>query len=138
MTLSGAVQNPRRFLALTGPTMEEMWLFILIDMKTYPMQPTQAQRFGIQPSQAKPWMHLLSPLVREALADCGELPARKNRGKQKKHTIKNDLLIDEPCKIHFLSDTVAGKKNDKRLADESGYRLPNTTLSVLIPGGILH
>ena len=109
------IQNPRRFLALTGytvvdfralfsfftvrfqayvarftlegkprqhrayspyknstfPTMEEMWLFILIDMKTYPIQQTQAQLFGIQPSQANQWIHLLSPLVKQALADCG-------------------------------------------------------------------
>ena len=45
-------------------------------------------------------------------------------GKQKEYTVKNDVVIDEPCKIRFLSDTVEGKKNDKRLADESGYRVP--------------
>lgn len=50
-------------------------------------------------------------------------------GKQKKHTVKNDVVTDEPCKIRFLSDTVEGKKNDKRLADESGYRVP--------PGSVL-
>ena len=197
------IQNPRRFLALTGytvaefralfsfftvrfqayvarftlegkprqhrayspyknstfATMEDMLLFILTYMKTYTIQQTQAQLFGMQQSQANQWIHLLSPLVKQALADCDELPARKsdemyldedsvelfvhdgterpiNRpqdpeeqhlyysGKQKKHTIKNDILIDEPCKIRFLSDTVEGKKNDKRLADESGYRVP--------------
>jgi hypothetical protein len=201
------VQNPRRFLALTGytveefralfsffrvrflayvarftlegkprqhrtystyknstfPTMEDMFLFILSYMKTYPIQQTQAQLFGIQQSQANQWIHLLSPLVKQALADCGELPARKNEemhldedkaglfvhdgterpinrpqdpeeqhlyysGKQKKHTIKNDILIDEPCKIRFLSDTVEGKRNDKRLADESGYGLPKDSV----------
>jgi hypothetical protein len=102
---------------------------------------------------------LLLPLVKQSLADCGELPARMmedlhleeeavdlyfhdgmerpiNRpqdpeeqklyysGKQKEHTIKNDVLINERCKIRFLTDTVEGKKNDKRLADESGYRVP--------------
>lgn len=197
------IQNPRRFLALTGytvaefralfsfftvrfqayvarftlegkprqhrayspyknstfATMEDMLLFILAYMKTYPIQQTQAQLFGMQQSQANQWIHLLSPLVKQALADCGELPARKsdemhldednvelfvhdgterpiNRpqdpeaqhlyysGKQKQHTIKNDVLIDKLCKIRFLSDTVEGKKNDKRLADESGYRVP--------------
>jgi len=197
------IQNPRRFLALTGytvaefralfsfftvrfqayvarftlegkprqhrayspyknstfATMEDMLLFILAYMKTYPIQQTQAQLFGMQQSQANQWIHLLSPLIKQALADCGELPARKsdemhldednvelfvhdgterpiNRpqdpeaqhlyysGKQKQHTIKNDVLIDKLCKIRFLSDTVEGKKNDKRLADESGYRVP--------------
>jgi DDE superfamily endonuclease/Helix-turn-helix of DDE superfamily endonuclease len=201
------IQNPRRFLALTGytvdefrallsffrvrfqayvtrftlegkprqhrtystyknstfPTMEDRLLFILYYMKTYPIQQTQAQLFGIQQSQANQWIHLLLPLVKQALADCGELPARKNEemnldedkaglfihdgterpinrpqdpeeqrlyysGKQKKHTIKNDIVIDEPCKIRFLSDTVEGKKHDKRLADESGYGVPKDSV----------
>jgi DDE superfamily endonuclease/Helix-turn-helix of DDE superfamily endonuclease len=201
------IQNPRRFLALTGytvdefrallsffrvrfqayvarftlagkprqtrtystyqnstfPTMEDKLLFILNYMKTYPIQQTQAQLFGIQQSQANQWIHLLLPLVKQALADCGELPARKkeemnldednaglfvhdgterpmNRpqdpekqrlyysGKQKKHTIKNDMVIDAPCKIRFLSETVEGKKNDKRLADESGYSVPKDSV----------
>jgi DDE superfamily endonuclease/Helix-turn-helix of DDE superfamily endonuclease len=203
------VQNPRRFLALTGytvdefrallsffrvrfqasvarftlegkprqhrtystyknstfPSTEDKLLFILNYMKTYPIQQTQAQLFGIQQSQANQWIHLLLPLVKQALADCGELPARKkedmhldednaglfvhdgterpiNRpqdpeqqrlyysGKQRKHTVKNDMVIDEPCKIHFLSETVEGKKNDKRLADESGYGIPQDSVLV--------
>lgn len=49
-------------------------------------------------------------------------------GKQKRHTLKNDVVIDELCKIRFLSKTVEGKKNDKRLADESGYQLPNDSV----------
>lgn len=197
------IQNPRRFLALTGytvdefrallsffivrfqayvaiftlegkprrnrtystyknsslPTMEDKLLFMLNYLKTYPLQESHAQVFGMQQSQASQWIHLLLPLVKASLADCGELPARKredstlaedeaglffhdgterpiNRpqdpeeqhlyysGKQKEYTVKNDVVIDEPCKIRFLSDTVEGKKNDKRLADESGYRVP--------------
>lgn len=161
-TLEGKPRQHRTYSPYqnsTFSTMEDMLLFILIYMKTYPIQQTQAQLFGIQPSQANQWIHLLSPLVKQALADCGEMPARKNEemyldedqaglfvhdgterpinrpqdpeeqhlyysGKQKKHTIKNDLLIDESCKIRFLSDTVEGKRNDKRLADESSYGVP--------------
>jgi hypothetical protein len=201
------IQNPRRFLALTGytvdefralwsffrvrfqayvslftlegkprqhrtystyknstlTTMEDKLLFILHYMKTYPLQQTQAQLFGMQQSQANQWIHLLLPLVKQALADWGELPARNNEdmhvdedkaglfihdgterpinrpqdpqeqhlyysGKQKQHTVKNDLVIDEPCKIRFLSDTVEGKKHDKRLADESGYGVPKDSV----------
>ena len=143
--------------------MADTWLFILNYMKTYPIQQTQAQLFGIPQSQANQWIHFLLPLVKPALADCGELPARKNEdmyldedkggflihdgserpinhpqdpeaqplyysGKQKQHTIKNDIVIDEPCRIHFLSETVEGKKNDKRLADESGYCVPKNSV----------
>ena len=161
-TLEGKPRQNRTYSTYknsTFPTMEDKLLFIVNYMKTYPIQQTQAQLFGIQQSQANQWIHLLLPMVKQALADCDELPARKNEemhldedkaalfvhdgterpinrpqdpeeqhlyysGKQKKHTLKNDLIIDEPCKIRFVSETVEGKRNDKRLADESGYRVP--------------
>ncbi len=146
-TLEGKPRQNRTYSTYknsTFPTMEDTMLFILTYMKTYPLQQAQAQLFGIQQSQANQWIHLLLPLVKQALADCGELPARKNEdmnednaglfvhdgterpinrpqdpeeqrlyysGKQKKHTIKNDIVIDEPCKIRFLSDTVEGIHN---------------------------
>ncbi len=143
-TLGGKPRQNRTYSTYknsTFPTMEDTLLFILTSMKTYPIQQAQAQLFGIQQSQANQWIHLLLPLVKQALADCGEQPARKNEdmnldedkaglfvhdgterpinrpqdpeeqrlyysGKQKKHTIKNNIVIDEPCKIRFLSDTL--------------------------------
>ncbi|MFQ5852996.1 MAG: transposase family protein [Candidatus Binatia bacterium] len=45
-------------------------------------------------------------------------------GKQKQHTVKHDVLIDETCTIRFVTETVEGKKHEKKLADESGYRVP--------------
>ncbi len=45
-------------------------------------------------------------------------------GKQKCHTIKYNCLSDAKCKILFLSSPTAGKKHDKKLADECNYQLP--------------
>ncbi len=45
-------------------------------------------------------------------------------GKKKQHTVKNNVIIDNDCKIIFLTDTVEGKQHDKKLADEAGYTLP--------------
>lgn len=45
-------------------------------------------------------------------------------GKKRHHAVKNNTLINLLCKILFLSATVEGKKHDKKLADESEYRLP--------------
>jgi hypothetical protein len=45
-------------------------------------------------------------------------------GKKKRHGVKNNVLTDLLCKIRFLSDTVESKKHDKKLADETDYRLP--------------
>ncbi len=46
-------------------------------------------------------------------------------GKKSQHSVKNNVLINLLCKILFLSDTVEGKKHDKKLADESDYTLPS-------------
>ena len=167
-TLEGKPRQNRSYSTYKNsslPTLEDKLLFILNYMKTYPLQESHAQAYGMQQSQACQWIHLLLPLVKQALSDCGELPARKKEGlnlgedevglffhdgterpinrpqdpaeqecyysgKKKQHMVKNDVVIDEPCKIRFLSDTVEGRRNDKRLADESGYRIPKDSVLV--------
>jgi hypothetical protein len=39
--------------------------------------------------------------------------------------VKNNALINLTCKVLFLTDTVEGKKHDKKLADETDYTLPS-------------
>ena len=51
-------------------------------------------------------------------------------GKKKQHTVKNNGIINGRCKIIFLTETVAGKKHDKKLADETGYPLPAGSILV--------
>ena len=45
-------------------------------------------------------------------------------GKKRQHTVKNNVIIDDICKILFLTPTCEGKKHDKRIADEAGYTFP--------------
>ena len=46
-------------------------------------------------------------------------------GKKKRHTVKNIVITDKRTgKIKGLSSTVEGKKHDKKLADETGFRFP--------------
>ena len=49
-------------------------------------------------------------------------------GKTKSHSNKNDIIVglDEKDVTH-LSDTVEGKKSDKKLADEGDYKYPEGT-----------
>src|SRR5262249_35408631 len=53
-------------------------------------------------------------------------PARTEcySGKKKDHTVKNVLLVNALLTILFLSDTYAGRVNDKRIADATPYPLP--------------
>jgi DDE superfamily endonuclease len=45
-------------------------------------------------------------------------------GKKKDHTIKNYLIIDSSCRIVYLSNSVEGKMNDKKLADLNKVDVP--------------
>lgn len=44
---------------------------------------------------------------------------------KKQHTVKNNVLINAACQILFLTETVEGKRHDKKLADQSNYTLPD-------------
>lgn len=45
-------------------------------------------------------------------------------GKKKAHTVKNNVITEHNGKVLYLSDTYEGKKHDKKIADEEGYRFP--------------
>jgi hypothetical protein len=51
-------------------------LFILTSVKQNPIQEIQGQLFGMSPSHANTWIHLLPPVVHRALAYQDRLPAR--------------------------------------------------------------
>lgn len=55
---------------------EEKLLFILVYLKTYPLQVVQGELFGMSQSQANYWIGVLSPILREALAYEQQLPSR--------------------------------------------------------------
>lgn len=51
---------------------------------------------------------------------------RKNySGKTKTHAVKNNIIADAKCVIVFLTLTAEGRKHDKKIADETGYILPD-------------
>jgi hypothetical protein len=45
-------------------------------------------------------------------------------GKKKRHTVKNNVLVNEQAKIVLLTITCEGKKHDKKIADETAFTLP--------------
>ena len=58
------------------PTIADKLLFILTYLKQNPIQEVQGQLFGMSQSNAKKWIHLLHPVLNQALADQERLPAR--------------------------------------------------------------
>ncbi|RKU12607.1 hypothetical protein C6501_10920 [Candidatus Poribacteria bacterium] len=51
-------------------------------------------------------------------------------GKKKCHTAKNNLIINEDCKVALLTPSFEGRHHDKHIADRVGYCVPQgSTLS---------
>jgi hypothetical protein len=57
-------------------TCEEKLLFILVYLKTYPLQEVLAFHFDMSQGQACHWIHVLSEVLRLALEELGHLPER--------------------------------------------------------------
>jgi Helix-turn-helix of DDE superfamily endonuclease/DDE superfamily endonuclease len=58
------------------PAPEQKLLFLLVYLKTYPLQVVMAELFGLSQSRVNYWLHRLLPVLREALDELGVLPER--------------------------------------------------------------
>jgi len=58
------------------PTMADKLLFILTYLKQNPIQEVQGQLFGMSQAHANKWIHVLHPVLNQAVADQELLPAR--------------------------------------------------------------
>jgi hypothetical protein len=78
-TIDGQPRTSRRYSTYDTcplPTMADKLLFILTYMKQNPIQEMQGQLFGMSQSNANKWIHLLHPVLNQALAGQELLPAR--------------------------------------------------------------
>jgi Helix-turn-helix of DDE superfamily endonuclease len=58
------------------PTPEDRLLFILVYLKTYPLQVVQGRLFGMGQSKAHQWIHVLLVVLRATLRTLGDAPTR--------------------------------------------------------------
>jgi DDE superfamily endonuclease/Helix-turn-helix of DDE superfamily endonuclease len=63
-----------RRAVLAGPA--QKLLFLLVYLKTYPLQVVLAELFGLSMSRVNHWLHRLLPVLRDALDGLGVLPER--------------------------------------------------------------
>ena len=78
-TIDGQPRTSRRYRpykACPLPTVADKLLFILTYVKQNPIQEVQGQLFGMSQSNANKWIHLLHPVLNQALAVQELLPAR--------------------------------------------------------------
>jgi Helix-turn-helix of DDE superfamily endonuclease len=77
--LDGKPRTARRYTTDKNsplPTPEDRLLFILVYVKTYPLQVVQGRLFGMGQSKAHQWLHVLLVVLQAALRALGDAPAR--------------------------------------------------------------
>jgi hypothetical protein len=77
--LDGKPRIARRYTTYKNcplPTPEDRLLFILVYLKTYPLQVVQGRLFGMGQSKAHQWIHVLLVVLRAALRTLGDTPTR--------------------------------------------------------------
>jgi hypothetical protein len=77
--LDGQPRTARRYTTYQNcplPTPEDRLLFILIYLKTYPLQVVQGRLFGMGQSKAHQWIHVLLVVLQATLRTLGDAPTR--------------------------------------------------------------
>jgi hypothetical protein len=78
-TLHGRRRQWRRYSTYKNcplPTPEDRLLFILVYLKQNPTQVLHGRLFGMRQSKATQWIHVLLPVLRNALRTLGDAPCR--------------------------------------------------------------
>ena len=77
--LDGRPRTARRYTTYTNcplPTSEDWLLYILIYLKTYPLQVVRGRLFGMGQSKAQQWIHVLLVVLRATRRALGEASTR--------------------------------------------------------------
>ena len=77
--LDGQPRTARRYTTYQNcplPTPEDRLLFILVYLKTYPLQVVQGRLFGMGQSKAHQWIHVLLVVLQATLRALGDAPSR--------------------------------------------------------------
>jgi hypothetical protein len=77
--LDGRPRTARRYTTYKNcplPTPEDQLLFVLVYLKTYPLQVVQGRLFGMGQSKAHQWIHVLLVVLRATLRTLGDAPTR--------------------------------------------------------------
>lgn len=73
---------------------EQKLLFLLVDLRTYPLQVIMGELFGLSQPAVNSWIYRLLPILRAALDDLGVLPERDPQGFARGQPPTPRLIID--------------------------------------------
>ena len=81
--LDGKPRTARRYTTYQNcplPSPEDRLLFILVYLKTNPLQVAHGRMFGMPQNKANQWLHVLLPVLRNSLRTLGDTPTRSHAG----------------------------------------------------------
>ncbi len=108
-------------------------LFVLVYLKTYPLQVVLGQLFGISTSQANYWLHHLLPVLRSALDDLEVLPERDGR------RLASRPVQPKGQQVVIIDGTERRRQRpktpEKQALYYSGKKKTHTDKNVLVAGG---
>ncbi len=78
------------------PSLEDKLLFLLVYLKTYPLQVVQGELFGLSQSRTNYWLHRLLPVLQMALDELGVMPEREGTqfAQAQPKRRKSEFIID--------------------------------------------
>lgn len=131
------------------PTVADQLLFVLVYVKTYPLQVVQAQLFGISQPSANRYLRRLLPVLAEALDDLGVMPERDGRKvaqHERRQGEAQDLIVDgverrrqRPQKPEIQAIHYSGKRHahmDKNVVVVNTQTKRVSFLSPTLPGAV--
>lgn len=129
-TLEGKARTKRKHSTYKNsplPTIEDKLIFILIYLKQGTTQEMHATLFDMHQPDANQWIHLLHPLLNQALAALGELPVRDAEAFVPE---EEDLTIF----FHDGTERPIPRPKDKELQKEyySGKKKQHTVKNIII------
>jgi hypothetical protein len=107
-------------------------LFLLVYLKTYPLQVVLGHLFGLSTSQANHWLHHLLPVLRSALEDLGVKPERDGAqvGRVRATSAGNRIVIIDGTERRRQRP----KNAEKQARHYSGKKKAHTDKNVLLAG----
>jgi hypothetical protein len=110
------ISLPRRTSIL--PRVHDKLFFILVYLKTFPLQELHAASFDMVQPQANKWIHLLASVLRKTLKRLGTLPERNAEKLEWLLQGCSDVLLDgserpvqRPKDDDLQKECYSGKKN---------------------------
>jgi hypothetical protein len=105
--LDGKPRTARRYTTYTNcplPTPEDRLLFILVYLKTHPLQVAHGIMFGLPQGKANQWIHVLLPVLRTALRQLGDAPSRSLAALAQRLDIPGAAVADTPAPLFAMME----------------------------------